>query len=83
MPLSFNGLGLLRSKEKIKVRFLVGVLVTKMNYKRKRKYPKSVKCALCMSQKLVHGKYSHKEKVQIKLMAKEVKEWVGSKGTAS
>ena len=33
-----------------------------MNYKRKHKYPKSVKCPICMSKKLSSGRLPEKEK---------------------
>ena len=42
-----------------------------MHHKRKRKLPKH-KCALCMSQKLVHGRLSEKEKKLRKAAEKEM-----------
>ena len=37
-----------------------------MNYKRRHKYPRSVKCAICMSRKLVFGRLPLKEKTMRK-----------------
>jgi hypothetical protein len=44
-----------------------------MNYKRKHKMPRSVKCGICMSKKLAHGKYPEKEKKLLDILKRETR----------